>query len=51
MNEKKANYIIPGEVRDAILRYLGERPHKEVEIGILALRSLKVLEDKEEKDE
>lgn len=34
------NLIMPASLRDALLAYLQERPYKEVEHGIAALRLL-----------
>jgi hypothetical protein len=47
-------YILPGEVRDTILTYLGNRPYREVASGVQALLDLKpvpVLDDSRELDE
>lgn len=34
------NYIIPAEVRDALVRYLGERPYREVHRAVADLLAL-----------
>ena len=48
---QQKNYILPGEIRDAILRYLYTKPHGEVKIGVQLLESLQVLEEDPEKEE
>lgn len=40
---EEINFILPASVLEAILRYLIERPMKEVEAGVIALRNLKPL--------
>lgn len=35
-------YELPPQLRTAILNYLGERPHREVDPAIIALRNLKL---------
>lgn len=39
------SYILPAEARDELLRYLGNRPYREVATGFQALLDLKPLED------
>lgn len=34
------HFLMPASLRDALIAYLQERPHKEVEHGISALRML-----------
>jgi hypothetical protein len=50
-NQQQKNYILPGEIRDAILKYLDSKPHGEVKIGVRLLESLQVLEDEEKEEE
>jgi hypothetical protein len=42
MTQPKA-FLLPAEVRDAILNYLGNRPYREVAQGMQALLDLKPL--------
>lgn len=41
-------YLLPAEVRDAVLTYLGNKPYREVASGMKALLDLKPLADESE---
>jgi hypothetical protein len=43
-------YLLPAEVRDAILTYLGNKPYREVASGMKALLDLPTLTPKPEAD-
>jgi hypothetical protein len=43
-------YILPAEVREAILNYLGNRPYREVATGVNALLALAPLPDEPESE-
>lgn len=38
-------YILPAAAREELLRYLGNKPYREVAMGMQALLDLKPLED------
>lgn len=39
------SYVLPAEVREELLRYLGNKPYREVASGMLALINLQPLEE------
>jgi hypothetical protein len=46
-NKPQKNYILPGEIRDAILRYLYTKPHGEVRVGVHLLETLEELVERD----